>query len=869
MDITAPVTPPKKGKKKKRGGFFLRFLGFVFAACMILSIAVAGAVAFVLWKVSQELPDYENLARYEPPVMTRIHADDGRLIAEYSRQRRIYVPITAVPKRVIDAYLSAEDKNFYQHGGLDIQGIVRALVANLSAMQSGSGGKQGASTITQQVAKNFLLSSDQNIERKLKEAILAIRIERAFTKDQILELYLNEIYLGGGAYGVAAAAQRYWDKALDELTLEEAAYLAVLPKAPSRYHPIRHQKRALARRNWVIDRIVENGYATPEEGEAAKAKPLTVLAKRFGPRIQASEYFAEEVRREILDRFGEDKLYGGGFSVRTSLNPRMQAIAREALVNGLTKYDRSHAGWRGSEKKIDISGDWGKTLADIPVWKDIEPWKLAVVLEVSGTEAKIGIRPGRDKQGQLVTDRETGTIPAAQVRWTRRSIKAALKPGDVIYVAPLKPKKNKDGETAPPETVAGQWSLQQVPKVSGALVAMDPHSGRVVAIAGGFSFDQSQFDRATQALRQPGSSFKPLIYLTALDNGYAPNSVVLDGRICVSQGRGMPPWCPKNYSGGGAGPSTLRRGIEKSRNLMTVRLSRDIGMPVIAEYAKRFGVYDNLMPALSMSLGAGETTLIRMVTAYAMIANGGRKVDATFIDRIQNRYGRTIWRHDKRDCAGCAAREWTGQPEPELVEVNEQIVDPIAAYQMVGIMEGVVTSGTARRLVSLKRPIAGKTGTTNNYKDAWFIGYTPDLVVGAYVGYDQPKPMGRSATGGGLAAPIVKQFFAEALEDVPPQPFRAPEGTVMVPVNHKTGLPARKGQPGTVMEAFKPDQVSASAAAAAQGQPADGGESFPNYPTAAAAPAARSPQQQVASPPRAASPPQQRRRQRRGFFGRF
>jgi penicillin-binding protein 1A len=867
MDITAPVTPPKQGKKKKRGGFFLRFLGFVFAACMILSIAVAGAVAFVLWKVSQELPDYENLARYEPPVMTRIHADDGRLIAEYSRQRRIYVPITAVPKRVIDAYLSAEDKNFYQHGGLDIQGIVRALIANLS---SGSGGKQGASTITQQVAKNFLLTSDQNIERKLKEAILAIRIERAFTKDQILELYLNEIYLGGGAYGVAAAAQRYWDKALNELTLDEAAYLAVLPKAPSRYHPIKHQKRALARRNWVIDRMVENGFATPDEGEAAKAKPLTVLAKRYGPRIHASEYFAEEVRREILDRFGEDKLYGGGFSVRTSLNPRMQAIAREALVDGLTGYDRSHGGWRGPEKTIEISGDWGKTLADIPVWSDIEPWKLAVVLEVSNNEAKIGLRPSRDKQGQLVTDRETGVIPASQVRWTRKSIQSALKPGDVVYVAPVeKTTKTTEGdeETETTEVVAGEWSLQQVPKVSGALVAMDPHSGRVLAIAGGFSFHQSQFDRATQALRQPGSSFKPLIYLTALDNGYAPNSVILDGRICVSQGRGMPPWCPKNYSGGGAGPSTLRRGIEKSRNLMTVRLSRDIGMPVIAEYSKRFGVYDNLMPALSMSLGAGETTLLRMVTAYSMIANGGRKVDATFIDRIQNRYGRTIWKHDKRECDGCAAREWAGQSEPELVEVNEQVVDPIAAYQMVGIMQGVVTSGTARRLVSLNRPIAGKTGTTNNYKDAWFIGYTPDLVVGSYVGYDQPKPMGRSATGGGLAAPIVKQFFAEALEGVPPQPFRAPEGTVMVPVNHKTGLPARKGQPGTVMEAFKPEQVSASAAAAAQaGEDGQGGESFPNYPTAAAAPAA--PPRQAANPPQAASPPPQRR-QRRGFFGRF
>ena len=865
MDITAPVKPPKQGRKKKHRGFFLRFMGFVVAACMILVIAVAGAVAFVLWKVSQELPDYEVLAKYEPAVMTRIHANDGRLIAEYSRERRIYVPITAIPKRVIDAFLSAEDKNFYQHGGLDIQGIIRAVVTNLSAAQSGGGRMVGASTITQQVAKNFLLSSDQNIERKLKEAILAIRIERAFTKDQILELYLNEIYLGGGAYGVAAAAQRYWNKALGELTLEEAAYLATLPKAPSTYDAFKHTKRALARRNWVIDRIVDNGFATPEEGEEAKDKPLGVLARKYGPQIHASEYYAEEVRREILDRFGEDKLYGGGLSVRTSLDPRMQAIARKALVKGLTNYDRSHAGWRGVEKTVEIDGDWGKTLADVPVWKDIEPWKLAVVLEVSNDVAKIGIRPGRNKQGKLVEERETGVIPASQVRWTRKPIKSALKPGNVVYVAPLEPKTTKDGETEPPETVAGKWSLQQVPKVSGAIVAMDPHSGRVLAIAGGFSFHQSQFDRATQALRQPGSSFKPLIYLTALDNGYAPNSIILDGRICVSQGRGMPPWCPKNYSGGGAGPSTLRRGIEKSRNLMTVRLSRDIGMPVIAEYSKRFGVYDNLMPALSMSLGAGETTLIRMVTAYSMIANGGRKVESTFIDRIQDRYGRTVWRHDKRDCVGCDAREWTGQSEPELVDVRDQVVDPIAAYQMVEIMEGVVKYGTARRLLSLKRPVAGKTGTTNNYKDAWFIGYTPDLVVGSYVGYDQPKPMGRSATGGGLAAPIVKSFMAEALKDVPPKPFRAPPGAIMVPINHKTGLPARKGQAGVIMEPFKPDQVSAAAAAAAN---APQGEGYPTGAAQAAAPPAASPPPTAAVRPQ----PQPRRRtkpKRSGFFGRF
>jgi penicillin-binding protein 1A len=833
MDITAPVKPPEQRRRRKRGGFFLRFLGFMFAASMILFIAVAGAAAFVLWKVSQELPDYEVLAKYEPPVMTRIHANDGRLISEFARQRRIYVPITAIPQRLIEAFISAEDKNFYQHGGLDIQGIVRAVVTNMSAIQSGRR-MVGASTITQQVAKNFLLTNDQNIERKLKEAILAIRIERAFTKEQILELYLNEIYLGAGAYGVAAAAQTYWNKALNELTLADVAYLATLPKAPSNYDPFRHPDRAIARRNWVIDRIVENGFATQEEGEAAKAEPLGVQARTYGPKIFASEYFAEEVRRKIIDDFGEDKLYGGGLSVRTTLDPRLQRIARKALVKGLTDYDRVHAGWRGVEKTLDIAGDWGKTLAGVPVWSDIEPWKLAVVLEVDNNQAKIGIRPGRDKEGKLVAERETGVIPAAEVKWTRKTVTQALKPGDVVYVTPVEPKTNKDGTTAPEETVAGQWSLQQVPKVSGAIVAMDPHTGRVLAIAGGFSFAQSEFDRATQALRQPGSSFKPIIYLTAIDNGYTPSSIIVDGKICVSQGRGMPPWCPKNYSGGGAGPSTLRYGIEKSRNLMTVRLSRDIGMPIIAEYARRFGVYDNLMPALSMSLGAGETTLLRMVNAYSIIANGGKKVEATFIDRIQDRYGRTVWRHDKRDCAACGAREWTGQAEPELVDVREQIVDPISAFQMVGIMEGVVKYGTARRLAALNRPLAGKTGTTNDYKDAWFIGYTPDLAVGAYVGYDQPKPMGRSATGGGLAAPIVSDFLSAALKDVPPVPFRAPPGAMLVRVDHKTGLPTRGSGGGVIMEAFKPGQVPNGAVAVeVEGEEGIPGDDFPEYPDAA------------------------------------
>jgi penicillin-binding protein 1A len=815
MDITAPIRPPVQ--KRRRGSFFLRFLGFVFAAVMILFVAVAAGTAFVLWKVSQELPDYEVLAKYEPPVMTRIHANDGNLIAEFARERRIYVPFAAIPDRVIEAFIAAEDKNFYQHGGLDLQGILRAAVTNLSSVQSGRR-MVGASTITQQVAKNFLLTNEVTAERKLKEAILAIRIERAFTKEQILELYLNEIYLGGGAYGVAAAAQTYWDKSLNELTIADSAYLATLPKAPSNYNPFRYPERAVERRNWVVDRMIENGFVTRAEGEEAKTQPLNVQVRQVGPRLQASEFFAEEVRRDILDIFGEEKLYGGGLSVRTTLDPKLQKVARKVLVDGLMAYERRH-GWRGPVKKVELDGDWGKTLAAIKVWSDIAPWRLAVVLEADKDKAVIGLRPNRTSGGALSKDREKGVIPFSEAKWARpklknglgaspRSMTDVVKPGDVIYVSPRDPTE-EEGD------VEGQWTLQQVPVIGGAIVVMDPHTGRVQALVGGFSFAESQFDRAVQAQRQPGSSFKPLIYTTALDNGYTPSSIIVDGPIEIDQGPGMPKWRPKNYeAGSAAGPSTLRFGIEKSRNLMTVRLSNDIGMPTIVEYSRRFGVYDNLMPVLSMSLGAGETTLLRMVTAYSMIANGGKKIDATLIDRIQDRYGRTVWRHDNRECTDCGARQWNGQDEPQLVDDRAQIIDPLAAYQATSIMEGVVQRGTATKLKVLERPIAGKTGTTNDEKDAWFIGFTPDLAVGVYIGFDNPSPMGHGETGGNVSAPVVRDFFKIALADQPPVPFRVPPGIKFVRVNLKTGLPASPGDPKAIMEAFKPNQMPAGAVVA-------------------------------------------------------
>ncbi|MGD9867955.1 MAG: penicillin-binding protein 1A, partial [Hyphomicrobiales bacterium] len=537
MDITAPIRPPANEKRRRKHGF-LRFLGFLFAVGMILFVVASAGVAYVLWHASRDLPDYEVLARYEPPVMTRIHANDGSLIAEYAKERRIYVPINAIPELLIQAFLSAEDKNFFQHGGIDIQGIVRAVITNVNNVQSGRR-LVGASTITQQVAKNFLLSSDVTMERKLKEAILAIRIERAFTKEQILELYLNEIYLGLSSYGVAAAALNYWGKSLNELTVSDVAYLAALPKAPNNYHPFKQTDRAVARRDWVIDRMAENGFITVAQAEKAKARGLEVDPRPFGAHVFAGEFFAEEVRRQLFDLYGEDKLYGGGLSVRTTLDPGLQRIAKKVLIDGLVAYDQRH-GFRGPVKTINIAGDWGVPLGEIDVLSDIAPWRLAVVLEVDKDKATVGMQPPRLPSGKLDKKREGGEVAFAEMKWARpinengrmgaapKSATDVVKPGDVIYVAPVE----KDDGTY----VLGQWSLRQDPEVEGALVAMDPHTGRVKALVGGFSFAESQFDRVYQARRQPGSSFKPIVYAAALDNGYTPTSIILDGPLAVDQG---------------------------------------------------------------------------------------------------------------------------------------------------------------------------------------------------------------------------------------------------------------------------------------------------------------------------------------------
>ncbi|MDJ0930765.1 penicillin-binding protein 1A [Breoghania sp.] len=787
--------------------FLLKFFGYLFGIGAVCFLVLAAGGAWYLSKIPEDLPDYTALKNYAPPVMTRVHAADGSLVAEYAEQRRMFLPIQGIPDLVKDAFISAEDKNFYHHPGIDITGVGRAVLVNLRNRLTGSNRRLvGASTITQQVAKNFLLTNEVSYERKIKETILALRIEDTYTKYKILELYLNEIYLGMGAYGVAGASLLYFDKSVHELDVAEAAYLAALPKAPNNYNPFRHPKAAIARRNWVIDRMVENGYVKPEDGEKAKAEPLKITPRETGPQLFASEYFSEEVRREVKDMYGKDRLYTGGLSVRSTLDPKMQAEARKSLMDGLIHFDRKQGTWRDPVDHVDLNaGEWGGLIGDIDHLTDVPEWKLAVVLDVNADRATIGVQPEKLANGHLSTDRERGHIDFSEIKWVRRvkdgthSVKSSddvLKVGDVVYVEKI------------PDPAGGKstaWKLRQIPEVSGAIVAMDPFTGRVLAMVGGFSYNQSEFNRATQAYRQPGSSFKPFVYSAALDNGYTPSSVIMDAPISVEQAGGEV-WQPQNYGGKFYGPSTLRTGIEKSRNIMTVRLAQDMGMPLVAEYARRFGIYDKMLPVLSMALGAGETTVMRMTVAYSMIANGGRKVTSTLIDRIQDRYGRTIFKHDSRECVGCNATDWHGQDEPKLIDNREQVLDPMTAYQITSMMEGVVQRGTATSVHAVGRPIAGKTGTTNDERDAWFMGFSPNLTVGVFVGYDTPRPMGRGQTGGHIAAPIFTEFMKQALADKPAMEFRVPPGIKLIPIDSHTGLraTATADSPDTILEAFKP-----------------------------------------------------------------
>jgi penicillin-binding protein 1A len=786
----------------------LRFFGFLFAAGTLVFLVGAAGAAYLIWHFGRDLPDYTALRNHQPAVMTRVHAADGSLMLEVARERRLHMPIQAVPRMVINAFVSAEDKNFFSHRGVDPEGLARAVVNNIRYW--GQRRPEGASTITQQVAKNFLLTNEASIERKIREALVALRMELVYSKEQILELYLNEIYLGQinsvQAYGIAAASLLYFDKAVQELTLAEAAYLAALPKGPSNYHPFRFREIAIARRNYVLDRMLEDGHINREQHREARTQPLGVVENRAQRRVAGAEYFAEEVRRQLLERYGEKQLMEGGLSVRTTLDPAMQVMLRKALVDGLVRFDQQR-GWRGPITRLNLAvgGEWGRQLAGVRELADVAPWRLAVVLQVQPNQATIGLQPSRLRDG-IGSDRETGSIGLAQMSWARpaegprrgapvRAPSDVLQVGDVVYVEPV-------------ANQPGVFALRQVPEIAGGAIAMDPHTGRVLAMVGGFSFSDSVFNRATQAFRQPGSSFKTFIYAAALDNGYTPASVVLDAPFELDLGPGQGVWRPENYDGRSAGPSTLRGGMERSRNLMTVRLANDMGMPLVAEYARRFGIYDDMPQVLAMSLGAGETTVFRMTAGYSMIANGGRRIRPTFIDRIQDRHGRTIFRHDERQCSDCNVEHFAnGLAPPDLIDRREQVIDPLVAYQMTSMMEGVVQRGTGAIIRSVGRPLAGKTGTTNEEKDAWFVGYSPNLAMGVYLGYDRPRPMGRGMTGGGIAAPIFRDFMAMALRDRPSTPFPVPPGIHFVRIDARTGL-RTSGATGAnvILEAFRPGQ---------------------------------------------------------------
>lgn len=828
-----PQKATASDKGRGGGGWptgLVKLIGIGFAVGAIGVVGAAGYAAWYLNKLNQDLPDYQALSEYAPPVTTRVYAGDGSLVAEFARERRLFVPIESIPDHVKYAFVSAEDKSFFEHTGVDMRGILRAQRANIGNILSGRR-LEGGSTITQQVAKNFLLSSEQKVERKLREILIARKMERTFTKEHILELYLNEIYLGNRSYGVAAAALNYFDKSLTDLTVAEASYLAGITKGPSNYHPIQNEERAVTRRNYVIRRLLDDGQISEEDANEALAQPLGAqIAPPLGARDWTMEYFAEEVRKQIVDLYGVEALYDGGLAVRTSVDPRLQKLAGEALRKWLVAYDQRH-GWRGPLSTMAIPADNAAGQAvddDGPVWlkpflteletlrdrrmvsEDMAPWRAALVLEVNDDGASIGFEDG-----------ERGIIPLDHVKWAKEYISAndtgeevtsvseVLGVGDIVYVDQARELPAEDAENPQEEMpiIEGAFALRQAPAVNGGLIAIDPHTGRVLAMVGGFSFQKSEFNRAVQAERQPGSTFKPFVYSVALDNGYTPSSTVLDAPFVAP---GEDSWYkPGNYiEGAFGGLSTLRTGIEKSRNTMTARLAQDLGIGRIMEYIERFELSDRLPRELAISLGSGETTLMRITAAYSIFVNGGKRVEPVLIDRVQDRSGDTIYKRDNRACFGCDAPFWSGQAEPQIVDEREQVLDPRTAYQITSILEGVVVRGTgsAVRRVSNK-PLAGKTGTTNDYKDAWFVGFSPDLAAGVYVGFDMPQTLGRGEAGGKVAAPIFAEFMSEALKDAAGIPFRVPSGIRLVRVNARTGEPASAGDSNVILEAFKAGDV--------------------------------------------------------------
>jgi penicillin-binding protein 1A len=741
---------------------------------LLISITILG----VLWTFSNKIPDYKFLKSYKPPVSSKMYSGNGEVVADFSKEKRIFVPYSAIPKNVINSFLAAEDKNFFSHPGIDAKGVVRAIIRNIQNIMS-SKRLEGASTITQQVAKNFLLTNEVSLNRKIKEAILAFRIERALSKERILELYLNQIYLGSGAYGVAAASLEYFDKSIKELNYNEAALLAALPKAPSKYNPYRNIELAKYRRDLVLKNMYENNFLSQKKYIDIKNKPIE-LKKNKKIFSEDAQYYIEDVRKSIIDKLSYEKVYNQGYNINTPINLDLQKISTISLRNGLISYDR-RKGWRGPITNINYTTDWFKKINKKNFLENSIGWKIAIIRKVNQFSANIEIE-----------NKEEGVIEYKDISWTKKEFLDLLKKGDVIYVKQVK---------------NNLYSLQQLPEINGGIVVMDPFTGRVFALSGGFSFNNSEFNRSSQALRQPGSAFKPFVYALALENKYTPSSLILDAPLVLDQGEDLKKWKPENYGKKFYGPSTLRTGLEKSRNLMTVRISRSLGIDKVTNFSKKMKIYKNPEELLSISLGSAETTLLKLTSAYCTFVNGGKLIEPIIIDRIQDGEGNTIINNENRKCINCDQISFTGKEFPIIKDNYPQVLSPETAYQITSFLQGVVERGTGKKLRKLGLNIAGKTGTTNENTDAWFIGFTSNLVIGVYVGMDNPKPLGKFETGSKAALPIFKEFVKKAVKKSDSRPFKVPQNITLMVIDPNTGEKAKFTSKNTIIESYKSENV--------------------------------------------------------------
>ena len=749
--------------------FFKNILIGISSFFLLISIFVLG----ILWNFSNNIPDYKFLKNYKPPVSSKVYSGNGDLVADFSTEKRVFVPYSSIPQNVINAFLSAEDKNFFSHPGVDAKGVLRATINNIQNILT-SKRLEGASTITQQVAKNFLLTNEVSLKRKIKEAILAFRIERALTKERIIELYLNQIYLGSGAYGVAAASLEYFDKSIKELNYEEAALLAALPKAPSKYNPYKNIELAKFRRNLVLKNLLENDFIDKKKYEILKNKEI-ILKKNKKIFLEDAQFYIEDVRKNIIEKLSYEKVYKQGFNINTPINLELQKIATDVLRKGLISYDK-RKGWHGVLENKKNDSNWSKDLNNHQLEKSLN-WKIAIIKKIRQFSVEIEL-----------SDKSDGIIEYKDISWTKKEFNDLFKVGDLIYVQNIRDNK---------------YAIKQIPKINGGIVVMDPYTGRVLALSGGFSFKNSEFNRATQALRQPGSAFKPFVYALALENNYTPSSLILDAPLVLDQGSDLKMWKPENYGKKFYGPSTLRIGLEKSRNLMTVRIAQNLGISKITNFSKQLGIYDNPEELLSLSLGSAETTLLKLTSAYCAFVNGGKLVEPIIIDRVQDSEGNTIVNNEKRLCKNCNQISFTSKDYPIIDDQYKQVFSPQTAYQITSLLEGVVQRGTGKKLKKLKLNLAGKTGTTNDNTDTWFIGYTSNLVIGVYVGMDNPKPLGKFETGSKVALPIFEDFVKKAIKKSDARPFKVAEGITMMVVDSVTGQKAKFSSEDTIIEAYK------------------------------------------------------------------